>query len=81
MPPFPRNFEAPKFDKYKGKGDPRDHVQEFYMVFLEVSQDEINLMCLFLQSLGGSAMQWFSRLLGGIKTFDDNSKIYCSSCT
>lgn len=40
MPPFPRNFEAPKFDKYKGKGDSRDHDREFYIACLEVAHDE-----------------------------------------
>lgn len=27
MLPFPPNFKIPKFDKYKGKGDPRDHIK------------------------------------------------------
>lgn len=27
---FPPHFETPKFDKYKGKGDPRDHIREFF---------------------------------------------------
>lgn len=26
MIPFPPNSDIPKFDKYDGKGDPRDHV-------------------------------------------------------
>lgn len=26
IPPFLQGFETPKFEKYRGKGDPRDHV-------------------------------------------------------
>lgn len=71
MQPFPRGFELPKFDKYKGKGDPRDHVREFYSACLEVAYDETYLICLFPQSLGVTTMQWFSCLPGGIRTFEE----------
>lgn len=27
--PHPPGFYIPKFEKYKGKGDPREHVREF----------------------------------------------------
>jgi len=37
MIPFPSNFEVPKFDKYRGKGDPRDHIREFNTACLEVA--------------------------------------------
>lgn len=57
MPLLPRNFETPKFDKYKGKGDLRDRVGELYFACLEVAYDETYLMHLFPQSLGRSAMQ------------------------
>lgn len=80
MPPFPCTFETPKFDKYKGKGDPRDHVQEFFSGYLEVTYEDTYLMCLFPQHLGGSTMQWFSRLPGGIKTFEDLVQKFHSSC-
>lgn len=71
MPPFPHNFETPKFKKYKGKGDARDHVREFYSACLEVAYDKTYLMHLFPQSLCGSAMQWFSLLPDRIGTFED----------
>lgn len=29
--PFPNNYEMPKFKKYKGKVDPREHIKEFYI--------------------------------------------------
>jgi len=44
MPPFPKNFETPKFDEYKGKGDPRDHLRDFYLAFLEVLNKDTYLM-------------------------------------
>lgn len=29
--PFPKHFEMTRFDKYKGKGDPRHHVKQLFM--------------------------------------------------
>jgi len=68
-PPFPKNFETPKFDKYKGKGDPRDHLREFYIACLEVSNNDTYLMRLFPRSLSGQAAKWFAHLPPGIRTF------------
>jgi len=69
MPPFPKNFETPKFNKYKGKGDPRDHLREFYIACLEVSNNYTYLMRLFPRSLDGQAAEWFVHLPPGIRTF------------
>lgn len=52
MIPFPSNFEVPKFDKYQGKGDPRDHIREFSATCLEVAHNDSYLMQLFPRSLG-----------------------------
>jgi len=71
MIPFPSRFEVPKFNKYRGKGDPRDHVKEFNAAFLEVEHNDTYLMQLFPRSLGGQTMEWFSRLLTDIKTFNE----------
>lgn len=71
MPPFPRGFETPKFEKYRGKGDPRDHVREFHSACLEVTYEDTYLMRLFPKSLGGTTTSWFSRLPGGIRTFEE----------
>lgn len=49
--PFPKLFEKPKFDKYKGKGDPHYHVKEFFMAYQEVSWCDNYLLWLFLKSL------------------------------
>lgn len=38
---YPLGFEMPKFKKYKGEGEPRHHVQEFFVSFQEVSYSDI----------------------------------------
>lgn len=37
---------------------------------MEFVHDETYLMCLFPRSLNGQLMEWFSRLLSGIKSFE-----------
>jgi len=71
MIPFPSNFEVPKFDKYWGKGDPRDHIREFSAACLEVTHNETYLMQLFSRSLGKQAMEWFSHLPPDIQNFNE----------
>lgn len=73
--PFPKHFEMPKFDKCKGKGDPRYHVKEFFMAFQEVSWCENYLLQLFPKSLSGPTLEWFSKLsFDTINMFVDLSK-------
>jgi len=67
---FPQNFTIPKFDKYKGKGDPKDHLREFYLACFEVSHNDTYLMHLFPCSLRGQAIEW-SHLPTGIKLFNE----------
>lgn len=50
MPPFPKNFEEPKFDKYKGKGNPKDHIRYLYAPCTEVTYDEIFDVYFLMQS-------------------------------
>lgn len=57
--PFPKNFEISKFDKYKGRGDPQDHLQELYMHFQEVLHDDNYLLHLFPQICIGQELEWF----------------------
>lgn len=47
MPPFPKHFEAPNFEKYKGNGNPKDHIRAFFVACTEVSYEETYLMQLF----------------------------------
>lgn len=74
MIPFPKNGEISKFDKYKWRGDPIEHLREFFVACMDVSYNDTYLMRLFLRSLGGKAIEWFSHLPLGIKTFNENKK-------
>ena len=71
MKPFPKGFEIPKFDKYRGMGNPEDHIKEFQVHCMEVAYDNTYLMWLFPRSLAGDAIEWFSRLPSGIRTFKE----------
>jgi len=71
MIPFPPHFEIPQFDKYKGKGNPDDHLRAFFVACLDVAYDDTYLLRLFPRSLAGQALEWFSHLPPGIKTFSE----------
>ena len=74
---FPKHFEIPKFEKFRGKSDPVTHVKEFYMHFQEVAYNDVFLMRLFPKNLGGPALEWFCHIsTGTIKTFVDLSKAF-----
>lgn len=47
MPPFPPHFVTPNFDKYKGKGDIKTYIREFFIACIEVANEESYLMRLF----------------------------------
>ncbi|GLJ07896.1 hypothetical protein SUGI_0076310 [Cryptomeria japonica] len=76
MPPFPTHFVTPKFDKYRGKGDPKAHIRQFFTACIEVATKETYLMRLFPQSLGDQAMEWFSQLPPGIKSWGDLAEAF-----
>lgn len=42
--PFPKDYEIPKFYKYKGKGNPIKHLKEFRVACQEVAYNDIYLM-------------------------------------
>lgn len=71
MIPFPPNLDIPKYDKYDGKCDPHDHVQEFCTISLEFSHDDTYLVRLFPISLGGKTIEWLSKLTPPIISFDE----------
>jgi len=71
MTPFPPHFEIPQFDKYKGKGNPEDHLRAFFVACLDVADDDTYLLRLFPRSLVGQALQWFSHLPPRIKSFSE----------
>ncbi|GLJ23128.1 hypothetical protein SUGI_0436420 [Cryptomeria japonica] len=76
MPPFPTHFVMPKFDKYRGKGDPKAHIRQFFTTCIEVAAEETYLMRLFPQSLGDQAMEWFSQLPPDIKSWGDLAEAF-----
>lgn len=71
MPPFPENFSVPKFDKYRGKGHPKDHIRELYASCMEIHYDDKYLMHLFPQSLSRQVMDWYARLPSNIKSWNE----------
>src|SRR5271156_2021307 len=71
MVPFPPNVARLKYDKYTGETDPHDHVREFCALSIEYMHEPTYLMRLFPGSLGGNAMEWFSKLNLKVKTFDE----------
>jgi len=41
---FLPHFVVPKFDKYRGKTDPIEHIREFFTSFINVANDELYFM-------------------------------------
>lgn len=68
---FPPRFEVPKFEKYRGWGNPVDHIKEFKVMCMEVAYNDSYLMCLFPCSLVGPTIDWFSHLPSRIQTFQE----------
>ena len=54
---FPKDIKVPKYEKYNGNGDPHDHVRHFYAISMEFMHEDTFLMCFFLRSLRGKAME------------------------
>lgn len=71
MPPFPQHFNIPNFKKYKGKGDPVEHVREFHTACMDFAFDHTYLMILFPHRLLGKALEWFTHLTLGIRTWNE----------
>lgn len=71
MIPFPPNFLIPKYEKYNGRTGPQDNVRQICTMSIDFSLEDTYLMRLFLKSLSGQAMEWFCKLLLGIKFFEE----------
>lgn len=66
----------PKYENYKGRGDPREHIKESFMTSQELEHEDTYLICLFHHSLGGQEIEWLLHLpKGSITSFGDNQKI------
>lgn len=57
---LPEGFKVPKFDTFRGVGNPMAHMRAYYDQLIEVGRDEALLMRLFSRSLCGEALQWFT---------------------
>lgn len=71
MPPFPKHFETSRFDKYQGKGNPLDHIKEFCASCMEIGQEQTYLLILFPKILSGPTPEWYSKLFGNIKSWNE----------
>ena len=39
LTPFPPNMQIPKYNKYFGTSDPKDHLHQFYTLSMEIFHD------------------------------------------
>lgn len=76
IPPFPPHFVVPKFDKYKGKEDPKAHIGEFFTAFIEATREDSYLMIFFPRSLCRQEKEWFFLLPPEIKSWDELAKAF-----
>lgn len=76
MVPFPRDMEVPKYDKYDGNGDPRDHVRHFYALSMNFMHEDTYLMRLFSRSLRDQAMEWFTKYSRPLKSLYELTQWY-----
>ncbi len=75
---FLQNVQIPNYDKYFGTLDPPDHLRQFHTLSMKFFHDMTYLMWLFPRSLGGQAMEWFSKIPSNIKTFDQLASVFIS---
>ena len=50
---WPDNFELPKFDKFKGKEDPKDHLRTFKHECYLINHLDLLMLRIFPMTLGG----------------------------
>lgn len=75
---FPPNCEILKYDKYNGKPDPKDHAREICTMSLEFPHTDTYLMRLFPQILSGQTMEWLSKIMPSIRSFEELVKKFIS---
>ncbi|XP_015163374.1 uncharacterized protein [Solanum tuberosum] len=57
---LPKGFKVPKFDIFRGTGNPLAHLGAYCDQLVGVGKDEALLMRLFSRSLSGEALEWFT---------------------
>lgn len=71
MSPFLHGYVIPNLPKYNGKHNPLEHIREFFKMCIDVAYDPTYLMRLFPWSLNGIALEWFSKLPYGIRSWGE----------
>ncbi|XP_049382746.1 uncharacterized protein LOC125847083 [Solanum stenotomum] len=57
---MPVGFKPPKFDMFDGKGDPHAHLRAYCDKLVGVGRNEKLRMKLFIRSLSGEALTWYT---------------------
>ncbi|XP_070004823.1 uncharacterized protein [Nicotiana sylvestris] len=57
---LPAGYKVPKFDMFDGKGNPRAHLMLYCDKLVGVGNDEAIRMKLFIRSLTGEALDWYT---------------------
>ncbi|XP_015169313.1 uncharacterized protein [Solanum tuberosum] len=58
---MPVGYKPPKFDMFDGKGDPHAHLRAYCDKLVGVGRNEKLRMKLFIRSLSGEALTWYTR--------------------
>lgn len=58
---MPVGYKPPKFDIFDGKGDPHAHLRAYCDKLVSVGRNEKLRMKLFIRSLSGEALTWYTR--------------------
>ncbi|XP_059285040.1 uncharacterized protein LOC132038380 [Lycium ferocissimum] len=57
---FPPGFKVPKFNTFNGRGNPITHLKDYCSRLMGIGQNEALRMKLFIQSLSGLALDWYT---------------------
>ena len=57
---LPPGFKVPKFNTFDGRGNPITHLKDYCSRVMGIGQDEAIRMKLFIQSLSGLALDWYT---------------------
>ncbi|XP_060200631.1 uncharacterized protein LOC132628893 [Lycium barbarum] len=58
---LPSGYKIPKFNTFNGKGDPVAHLKDYCSRLIGIGHIEVVRMRLFIQSLSGSALYWYTK--------------------
>ncbi|XP_059316729.1 uncharacterized protein LOC132067484 [Lycium ferocissimum] len=58
---LPPGYKIPKFNTFNGEGDPIAHLKDYCSRLIGIGHNEAVRMRLFIQSLSGSALSWYTK--------------------